>query len=154
MHMPSADLVAAYERTEYRVRLGRGGCATIRVGEPLPETLQAVLPAADAPWGFITAWNPYSEQQSPEANRSAQRELLKALHNRALTPRIFAGMGVGADADADGRRWREPSLFVAGTSFELLDALMLRFEQHAIVRGIGNSPAQLRLTCSVDRNSP
>jgi hypothetical protein len=63
-------------------------------------------------------------------------------------------MGVGADADADGRRWREPSLFVAGTSFEWLDALMLRFGQHAIVRGTGNSPAQLRLACSVNRDSP
>ncbi len=151
MHMPSADLVAAYGRTEYRVRLARGGCATIRVDEPLPEMLQAVLPAADAPWGFVTAWNPYSEKLSREANRSAQRELLKALHGRAPTPRIFAGMGVGADAD--GRRWREPSLFVAGASFDLLDALMLRFRQHAIVRGSGNSLAQLRWACSLDQGN-
>ena len=154
MPTPPDVLIDAYRRTDYRVRLARGGYATIRVSQPLPESLRVVLPWADAPWGFVTAWNPYSERLSREANRSAQRELLQALRSRAPTPRIFAGVGVGADADATGKRWREPSLFVAGTSFEWLDVLMQRFAQHAIVRGTGSSLAQLRWACLRERTGP
>lgn len=150
MPTPPADLVDAYGRTDYRVRLARDNYATIRIGKPLPEALQALLPEVDAPWGFITAWNPYSEERPCAANRAAQRRLRDALHTQAPASHIFTGMGVGADVDADGKQWREPSLFVAGASFELLDALMLRFGQHAIVRGTGNSLAQLRCACSLE----
>lgn len=149
MPMPPADLVDAYGRTDYRVRLAWDDYATIRVGKPLPEALQVLLPDVDAPWGFITAWNPYSEERPCAANRAAQRRLRDALRMQAPTSRISAGIGVGA-VDADGKQWREPSLFVAGASFELLDALMLRFGQHAIVRGAGNSLAQLRCACSLE----
>lgn len=144
MPMPPDDLVEAYERTDYRVRLARGGYAAIRVGKPLPQALQAVLPEADAPWGFITAWNPDSRSRPRKANRAAQRQLLDALRKQASAASIRAGMGVAADVDADGRRWREPSLFVADVPFDLLDTLMLRFGQVAIIRGAGTSPAQLR----------
>jgi hypothetical protein len=141
--MPSAELIAIYKRADYRVRLPRGGHASIRVGEPLPESLRAMLPDADAPWGFITAWNPFSTPQSPAANRAAQRQLLATLRGQAPASCIHAAVGVGADIDTNGQRWREPSLFAAGVPFTVLDALMLHFGQHAIIRATSSAPAQL-----------
>jgi hypothetical protein len=143
MTMPSAELMDIYLRADYRVRLARGGHVSIRVGEPLPEALRAMLPDADAPWGFITAWNPFSTPQPAAANRTAQRQLLAALCAQVPPSYIHAAVGVGADIDANGQRWREPSLFAAGVPFTVLDALMLRFGQHAIIRATGPTPAEL-----------
>ncbi|HET7359528.1 MAG TPA: DUF3293 domain-containing protein [Rhodanobacteraceae bacterium] len=129
----------SYLRSDYRVRLAQGGCASIRVGQPLPAALRATLPDAGAPWGFITAWNPWSTPRPPAVNRTAQRQLLAALRAQVPASCVRAAVGV----DADGKRWREPSLFAAGVAFAVLDALMLRFGQHAIVRGTGAGPAEL-----------
>jgi hypothetical protein len=143
MTMPSAELMDIYLRADYRVRLARGGHASIRVGEPLPESLRAMLPDADAPWGFITAWNPFSTPQSPVTNRGAQRQLLAALRAQVPASCMHAAVGVGADIDANGQHWREPSLFAANVPFVLLDALMLHFGQHAIIRATGPAPPPL-----------
>jgi hypothetical protein len=57
--------------------------------------------------------------------------------------RLCAGVGAGAD---DGENaWRESSLFVTGLDFAALDALGRRFQQAAIVRGIGYGIADLRV---------
>lgn len=142
--MPIADatLVTLYERTQYRVRLPRGGHAVIRVHRPLPEPLRPLLPDPAATWAFITAWNPHSQRLSAAVNRARQHRLLEWLNQREPVPRIAAGIGVGP-ADVEGRRWREPSLFVAGIDREHADALMQVFEQHAVVLGTGDGPATL-----------
>ncbi len=139
--MPAPDnaLIALYERTQYRVRLARGGHAVIRVHQPPPASLQL---EPGIPWAFITAWNPLSRPLPAEANRTRQRRLLARLRQLEPVPRIIAGVGVGP-ADTGGRHWREPSLFVAGIDLETADALMREFEQHAIVCGTGNKPATL-----------
>ena len=132
-------LIALYEHTQYRVRLARGGHAVIRVHQPLPAALQLDPGTA---WAFITAWNPYSQPLSVDTNRARQRRLLARLRQLEPLPHVIAGVGVGP-ADATGKRWREPSLFVAGISLESADTLMREFEQHAIVCGAGNEPAAL-----------
>lgn len=130
MPLPEA-IWRAWRETDYRVRLARGGCAVIRVGQPLPAALRGFLHGPDEPWGFVTAWNPVSVAQPRFANRMRQRELRDVL--RAQGFRFLAGAGVGPDG------WREPSLFVCGIDFDTLDALSRRFRQAAIVRGGGEA---------------
>ncbi len=129
------SLRRAWLETEYRVRLPRGGCALIRIGAPLPESLRDFLDDGNEPWGFITAWNPHARIAPRSFNRARQRELRDAL--RELNAQYHAGIGAGKD-------WREPSLFVTGVDFEMLDALARRFQQAAIVRGVGRGMAELR----------
>lgn len=133
-------LTALYEHTQYRVRLARGGCAIIRVHQPLPPALRAMLPTPEATWAFITAWNPYSRTQPTKVNRASQRQLLTRLHQLVPEPRIAAAVGM-SDAEP---HWREPSLFAAGVRLDHMDDLMLAFEQHTIVCGHGDGPAELR----------
>ncbi|RAO75127.1 DUF3293 domain-containing protein [Dyella jiangningensis] len=130
-------LLAAYRRTDYRVRLGGGGYASIRIGHPLPVALTGLV--TGEPWGFITAWNPRSQPRPPSQNRQAQRRLLHALRELPATHFIAAGVGVGENG------WREGSLFVVGPDVESLDALARRFGQHGYLHGHGQQPAQLRL---------
>lgn len=122
---------------DYRVRLPRGGHATIRVGDPLPAALARLLPASDAGWGFVTAWNPRGETRERRANRMAQRELRDTLRDHHPEARLHAGLGTLGD-------WREPSLFVAGIGITALDELMLHFGQLAVVYGHGTERAALR----------
>jgi hypothetical protein len=132
------DTEREFRATEYRVRLPQGGWAVIRIGEPLPRGLHACVKDERTPWGFITAWNPFTQKTSRERNRAAQRELLGALRELGATPRAGVGVGTGE------KPWREPSLFVTGLDFATLDALARRFGQAAIVRGVGCGIAGLR----------
>jgi len=128
-------LLAAYLATDYRVRLARGGWASIRIGAPLPAALAALTGAR--PWGFLTAWNPGSSPRPRQTNRQAQRALLAALRELPDTAWIRAGHGVGTG-------WREASLFVAGPGIATLDALARRFGQNAYVHADAHGPALLR----------
>jgi hypothetical protein len=130
-------LLAAYRATEYRVRLPGGGWAAIRIGAPPPAALRTLIDAR--PWGFITAWNPYSRPLPRDANRLAQRALLAELRALPDIAAIRAGCGAGPDG------WREPSLFVSGARTGALDTLARRYEQNAYVHGHGAAPARLRL---------
>jgi hypothetical protein len=132
------DTLRNFLDTDYRVRLPQGGWAVIRIGEPLPRALKGYLDDERTPWGFITAWNPFARPASRARNRTAQRELLSALREFGTTPRAGVGVGKGQE------KWREPSLFVTGLDFDAMDALGRRFEQAAIVRGIGSRKAELR----------
>lgn len=141
--MSKDALTALYERTQYRVRLARGGHAVIRIHQPLPAALRALLPNPHADWAFITAWNPRSQHQPVDINRMRQRELLARLHQLKPVPRITAGAGVGP-ADAEGKQWREASLFAADITMMSVDDLMREFGQHAAVCGHGHGHAELR----------
>lgn len=123
-------LLAAYLATDYRVRLRRGGWASIRIGEALPVALAAWVDGH--PWSFVTAWNPGSRHLPRAANRKAQHALLVSLRGCPETVLVAAGVGVGAD-------WREASLFAVGPSMAAMDALARRFGQNAYVHGCGIS---------------
>lgn len=128
-------LTAAYRASGYRVRLPRGGWATIRIDQPLPEPLQQLV--GSHAWGFITAWNPRSQPRARQVNRMAQRQLLTALRALPATGAIRPGIGVG-------NGWREPSLFAIGPGVETLDRLARFHEQHAYVHGRARETARLR----------
>jgi hypothetical protein len=129
------NFTAAYAATDYRVRLPRGGWATIRIGELLPAALRERVGAR--PWGFLTAWNPHGRQRDHQANRMAQRQLLLALKASPTTVAILPAIGVGCE-------WQEPSLFVIGPDTDLLDSLAMLHEQLAWVHGDSSGKAQLR----------
>lgn len=133
------SLLAAYQATDYRVRLARGGCAVIRIGQRLPASLASL--AQDRPWGFITAWNPRSQVVSIAQNRAAQRQLLGALRTLAGTALIRPAVGAAVTG-----AWREPSLWVVGPDIERLDPLAIRFGQFGYVHGQRDGVAMLRLT--------
>jgi len=130
-------LHAAYLATAYRVRLPRGGWATIRIGEIPPAGLLAL--AGPHPWGFVTACNPRSRPLPRQRNRLAQRRLLAELRALPSARAILPGLGVG------DRGWREPSLFVVGPAPEALDKVASRHEQNAYVHGQARTPARLRV---------
>lgn len=133
----SQDTLRAFREAEYRVRLPQGGCAVIRISQPLPGELHGCVKNDRTPWAFITAWNPLARRASRVLNRARQRELLAALRELGAAPRVGIGNGTGK------QKWREPSLFVTGLDFAALDALARRFEQAAIVRGVGGGKAEL-----------
>lgn len=134
---PAHPLEDIFRQADYRVRLSRGGYASIRIGQPLPAALHCLLPEPGAGWGFITAWNPRGKPRERADNRIAQRELRDTLRREHPASRLRAGIGTLGP-------WREPSLFVAGIDAAALDALMLRHDQLAVVHGIGVRPAGLR----------
>ncbi len=131
------SILRAWLTTDYRVRLARGGYASIRCGEPLPAPLRALLDTADEPWGYITAWNPADVRLPHARNRIRQRGLNTAL--AAARYRRFGGIGVGQAG------WREASLFVPGIAAEPLDAIARRFGQLSVVRGTGACLAELHI---------
>jgi hypothetical protein len=130
-----SDLLAAFQSTDYRVRLTRGGWATIRLGQPLPAALRVLT--STHPWGFITAWNPRSQSRSRQCNRAAQRQLLAALRALPTIVAIYVARGVG-------NHWHEPSLFVSGLDTAALDTLARQHEQLAYVHGQAGGEAHLR----------
>lgn len=125
----------AFRNTGYLVCLDPAEWACIRIDQPLPAVLQALV--GDRPWGFITAWNPRSEPHEPAANLAAQRELLAALRARPDTV-VYPGIGIGAGG------WHEPSLFVIGPDSAVLDTLARQHGQLAYVHGHAHGTAQLR----------
>ena len=130
------ELLTAYCRSAYRVRLRSGGAATIRIGEPLPVALRPI--AGNHDWGFFTAWNPRSQPQPPTANRKAQRRLLADLRAQASLV-IHPALGKGTYG------WREPSFWIVGIGPEALERLGDRYGQNAWLFGHGAGAAELRL---------
>ncbi|MGA0585771.1 DUF3293 domain-containing protein [Dyella sp. KRB-257] len=128
-------LLAAYLATDYRIRLPAGGCASLRIGAPMPDALRQLT--GDAAWGVITAWNPRSQPMPKAWNRRAQRALLADLRQREDIAGIHAAVGVGVDG------WREPSLLVIGPDAASLRSLCARLHQHAFVAGEGGTPPRL-----------
>jgi hypothetical protein len=130
------ELLKAYCRSVYRVRLGSGGAAIIRIGEPLPVALRAL--AGNRDWGFFTAWNPRSRPQPATVNREAQRRLLADLRADASLD-IHPALGIGTDG------WREPSFWIVGITPDALERLGDRYGQNAWLSGHGAGAAALRL---------
>ncbi len=130
-----SDLRAAFEATDYRVRLARGGWATIRIGEALPAPLHAATGARC--WGFVTAWNPQARARDRRRNRAAQHQLLESL--RGLPDIVAIRPALGA-----ATVWREPGLFVIGPDTSALDRLARHYRQQAYVHGQAGGRARLR----------
>lgn len=122
----SADLIAAYRATHYRV--GQGADAfTLRV-DGCSEALSRLFTASGHQSAiFITAYNPFSQTQSDEANLDAHEKLRYILSSQA-SPVIES---VGADPSG---AWPEEKSFLAlGVNLEASKILGTQFGQNAIV---------------------
>lgn len=123
---PDAALIAAYRRTEYRVR-DRAYAFVLRVDDA-----SDALRACHQDFGvhcsaFITACNPHSQPASPETNEAAMARLQAELTSMGL-PYLH---GDGVDPTGD---WpAEPSLLVMGLDAPTACALATRFDQNAVL---------------------
>ena len=76
----------------------------------------------------VTAWNPFSNQLSDDENRTRQKELLGTVAAAGLR-------WLNAEGRDQGGLWGpEESLCVFDAPDALLDELLVRFEQNAVVR--------------------
>ena len=132
----SAELVAAYRATEYRVRPAAGSgtgsvCPFVlrvdRYSAPLSQLFSASGHRCAA---FITACNPFSLPRSLEANHAACGRLRDALIAYVPHPgQIIEGEGSGPSGGWPG----EESFLALGLDLETSQALGRKFEQNAIV---------------------
>ncbi len=133
----AAQLLTAYLDTHYVIRLPGGQRASLRIGEPVPESVCDWV-GRDWPLLCISACNPRSQRLSPMANRRLMRELLCALTDEGHSTRP----GVG---HIPGNAWREASIFVLAVSVNRADQLARRFGQNAIVTADEGECVRLRI---------
>ena len=128
------QLIAAYKNTRYHV-FNTGITICIDENNVL---LDALLSKQDAKsWAYITAYNPFSQTFTDEANDARHRLLLQSV--AAFSS--FEGEGKGADES-----WPpEKSLLILGISKEQAIAIGNEYEQNAIVYGEAGQAAQLLL---------
>jgi hypothetical protein len=118
-------LIRAYEETEYSVFAEKA--FTIKVGQPndlLVELHQLHQTSSSA---FVTAWNPYSERKSDEANAKRQDKLVASIKERGFP--YYLGVG----KDPSGAWPGETSVLVLGTSLDEAKGLGTEWGQNAII---------------------
>jgi hypothetical protein len=130
-------LIAAYRETVYEVRLPGGPRTALRVGQPVPDSLRAWT-GRDWPLIFITACNPNSVRLSTLDNRVRMRELVEVLQRQPVRWLVGAGLLVR-------EAWREPSLLVAGLTYEAADRLAVAFGQNAVLVADDGHSTALRI---------
>ena len=77
------------------------------------------------PFWVVTAWNPFSEPETPEANAGRHAELVARLEADGL------GWLPAVGSSSDGQ-WAEESVAVAGIDRAAVRALGRAFDQHAV----------------------
>jgi hypothetical protein len=132
------ELLEAYKATHYTV----GTDMILRINEPCPP-LDELLHSygADAA-AYLTAWNPWSEMRSPEANAEANRRLREDLDSIPNVVTVLLGKGVDPLGDWPG----EESYLAIGLNLSSATDLAERYGQNAFVHYRSGGVAQLVLT--------
>lgn len=130
------DLIAAYQRTIYRLPLP-DGTIDLRIGERSPALDAALARRGATRWGWLTAVNPRSEPL-PEAENARRLSELDA----ALAAAGWASVP-GVALDPLGGWPAEPSRLVLEPDSALLRELARRFGQNAILEGARGGAARL-----------
>jgi hypothetical protein len=120
----AADKVAAYRATQYRI--GDPEPFTLSIGTKSDALQQLYRKTGQTCGVFITAFNPFGQAQSAEANRAAHFGLGE--HLRTLSPHVIEGAGYPADDWAP-----ELSYFALGIDEVAARDLGRRFDQDAVV---------------------
>ena len=127
-------LIAAYKNTRYHV-FNAGITICIDENNVLLDALLSKQVAKS--WAYITAYNPFSQTFTAEANDARHRLLLQSV--AAFSS--FEGEGKGVDES-----WPpEKSLLILGITKEQAIAIGNEYEQNAIVYGEAGQAAQLLL---------
>lgn len=121
----AAELVAAYENTDFRVLEPRE--FTLRIGVASEELRVVYAELGVSTAAYLTAWNPLSEEASREANESAQAVLAQKLALGGFA--TWNGLGIDPSGDWPG----EDSIFVPGIDLATAKSLGREFQQNAIV---------------------
>ena len=120
------DKVAAYLITHYRVGTGPEAF-TLGIDIKSDALLRLYTDTGQTCGLFITAYNPFGQAQSAEANEAAHSQLGDCL--RALVPQVIEGVG----ADPAGAWPEEMSFFALGLGSDTARQLGRRFGQDAVV---------------------
>jgi hypothetical protein len=131
-----SGLVSAYRATDYVVQ-GNGRVVAVRIGQH-SMVVDALLARMHARNGaFITAWNPFSNSLSLDANEYWDRDMKRYLTVRGFS--FFEGEGRGRTGE-----WPpEPSILALGISRTEASAIGRRYRQNAIVYVTVGRPAEL-----------
>lgn len=136
------NLIQAYKSTNYRVLTEPE--FSFRVGEP-SATLDDVLRSHGVTSaGFITAWNPFSNELELEENRLRNQALVKRA--KALGVALVDGFGAWLDDPEKG----EESYLLIGVSRDDAIALANEFEQNAIVFAELGKPVELVIAVDME----
>lgn len=128
MRSISPQLLKAYRETDYIIRQGEHDI-TLKIEQELPVALSALLEQeGEQSWSIISAYNPFSEPVSDEANQRKDVLLRQVLAEMGKT--VYPAVGRGQSGE-----WEEPSHFVMGLSYEMAQALGTVFEQNAVLYG-------------------
>jgi Protein of unknown function (DUF3293) len=120
----AADKVAAYQSTRYRI--GGPEFFTLSIGAKSEALLQLYRKTGQDCGLFITAFNPFGQAQSAEANQAAH--FLLGEHLRALSRHVIEGAGYPS-----GDWPPELSFFALGIDEGAARQLGRRFDQDAVV---------------------
>jgi hypothetical protein len=122
----AAQKIDAYRATHYRVGAGPEAF-TLRIDIPSNPLRRLNESIGHACGVFITAFNPFGQQQSVRENETTHARLGECL--RALTPHVIEGAG----ADPTGAWPQEKSYFVLGVDQGAASELGAKFHQDAVV---------------------
>lgn len=119
------ELILAYEATDFRVLEPQE--FTLRIGQHSAELQSLYVELGVKCAGYLTAWNPFSNEASELENEYAQRQLLRQLSLEGF-PALNA-LGIDSSGDWPG----EESVFVPGLCLDRAKLLGSEFGQNAIV---------------------
>jgi hypothetical protein len=131
-----SDLVSAYKATDY-VAHGNRCSVVIRIGyrSLAVDRLLARMNVRNG--AFVTAWNPFGNGLSLEANKHWDCRLKRYLSVGGFV--FVEGEGRGRTSE-----WPpEPSIFAFGISRTEASAIGRRYRQNAVVYVSGGRPAEL-----------
>jgi hypothetical protein len=120
------DKIKAYRNAQYCVAWD-GDPFTLVIGTRSEALSRLYATTAQTCGVFITAFNPFGQAQSDEANEAAHGRLREYLH--VLTPYVIEGVG----ADPTGAWPEEKSFLALGINLVTARPLGLRVRQDAVV---------------------
>lgn len=132
------ELLEAYKATHYSI----GKDMVLRIDEPCPPLDELLHSHGADTAAYITAWNPWSQMQSPEFNAGANARLEKDLNNLPHVVIVLNGMGV----DPSGKWPGEESVLAIGINLEMAMELAECYGQNAFVFYRQGNKAELVLT--------
>lgn len=134
---PDARLLQAFLDARYVVQLDEDTAVQVLIGHPTP-ALDPLAQASGSCWALFNPGNARSAPWPDAFNARRMQVLLRLLkqHGLAASP---------AESYAEDGSWNERGVLVHAIALRQLDALALRFGQHAAIIGAPGRPAQLRL---------
>jgi len=132
------NLIASYHNTHYQVGTG-SDAIVLRIGQhskPLTKLLETLKQSFAA---IISAYNPYSQLTSNEANLTAHELLRNYLNHHAYA--TIESLNV----DPSGKWLSEKSFFVPGLDLNTARSIGQQFNQNAIVWIDSEAIPRLRL---------